>query len=110
KIEAAPLVLDSGKQLVDRSEILDIARQAQIRLYGFGQGPHALAECLALIGQREPRALIGQFFCDTPSDRMIVGNADDDPAPSLHPTHGTIVPFLRSAAEGGENKLTHRAA
>ena len=59
------------------------------------QRRHALAERLALIGEGEFRAVLGQGLGDAPGDRMIVGDAHDEAALSLHQTGHSGPPMHR---------------
>src|SRR5690606_8735148 len=96
EIEAAPLFLRGSKDPVDGAEILHVAGQAEAGLHRFRQRLHALAERLALIGETEHCAFIGEFFCNTPGNRVIVRDSEHKPALAPHDAHRT--PILRYAS------------
>jgi hypothetical protein len=114
KVERAPLLRDRGKRSIDRRRLLDIARQQQRSAHGFRQRPHAAAERLALIGKSKRCALSSERAGNAPSDRVIVGNAHDQPALALHqlrhgaPIHRATVPSREGPDEF--SNLKHRAA
>jgi hypothetical protein len=93
EIERAPFLRQRGEQRVDRGDVLDVARQHEVRTYRAREREHALAERLALIGKREHRAMRGERAGDPPGDRVVVGDPHDQPALALHQRrHATQLP------------------
>ncbi len=84
EVELPPLLLDRREDGVHRGEIFDVAREQDVRADAFGERLHALPQRLALIGEGELRPLVGERLGDSPSDRMIIGDAHDQSALALH--------------------------
>src|SRR5262245_8134368 len=86
EIETAPNVFERPEQPIHRRRVLDVAWQDDRCFKAFGERLDALAKRLALIGERELRAMLMERLGDAPGDRMIVGNAHDEPALAAHQT------------------------
>ncbi len=84
EIDRAPLLLHLGEHGIDRRDVFDIARHQEIRTRRFRQRLDALEQRIALIGESEFSAVVRQRLGDTPRNRMIVGDAHDEPALALH--------------------------
>ena len=84
EIKPAPFLADRLKHLVDGCAVFDIAGQHQLGTKCLRERPHPLAECLALIGEAERRAMCCQTSRDAPGDRVVVGDPHDQPALALH--------------------------
>ncbi len=84
EIERTPLLLDFAEHRIDGRDVLDIARQDQLRSEQLGERLHAPAERLALIGKRERRAMRRKRLRDPPGDRVVVCDPHDQPALALH--------------------------
>ena len=74
------------EDLIDSRDVFDVARQHERRAHLLGERRHAFAERFALIGEGERRAVFGEFLGDAISDGMVVGDAHDEPALTLHQT------------------------
>ena len=69
---------------IHRFELFDIARDHQFGPEALGQGLHALAKGLALVGERQFGAFRRQRLGDAPGDGMIVGHSHNEPALAAH--------------------------
>ena len=77
-----------------RRDILDIARQHQLRSQFLGDRRDAFQQHLALIGQREIRPLFRELARDAIGDRMVVGDPHHEAALALHQTFRTRHPQM----------------
>ncbi len=84
EIDAAPRLADGREHLVDRSDVLDVARQHHLRADQLGERLHAPAERVALIGEGELGAVRRERARDAPRDRVIVRNPHHEAALALH--------------------------
>ena len=62
----------------------DVAVDQQVGAELGGERPHPLLERLALVGEGQLGALVGQCPGDSPGQRPVVGEAHDQPALALH--------------------------
>src|SRR5262249_13370783 len=60
----------------------------QRRVDGAGQLAHPGLDPLALVGEREPGAGVGEALRDRPGDRALVGDAEDEAALAVETRHG----------------------
>ena len=86
KIHIAPVVFETGEHLIHRRNILGVARQHKVRPELLRERLDALAERLALIGECERRAMARKNARDAIGDRMIIRDAHDEAALTLHET------------------------
>ena len=86
KVEFVPLLFQPRKHRVDCRDILDVARQHDIRAELGGEGGHAFQYRLALVGEAEFGAVLRQGARNSVGDRMVVGDPHDEAAFSLHQT------------------------
>ena len=77
EIQLAPTLLQFGEGLVKRAVVGDIARQDEFRANLRGQRADTAFKRLALIGEREVRALSRDGLGDAPGNRLIIGDAHD---------------------------------
>ena len=84
EIEPAPFCAQCREDRIDAVEIFDVAGQDQFDTERLRKRFHALAQRLALIGKSELRALRRKRLRNAPGDRMIIGDAHDQPALALH--------------------------
>src|SRR5262249_31537896 len=84
EVHRAPLLLDLGVHLVDRGNVLNVARQDHLATDRFRERLDPAAQRLALIGEGERGAVGGQGLGDAPGNRMIVGDPHDQAAFALH--------------------------
>ena len=97
KSRLSQLLVQSIESRIDGGDVLDVAGQDEIGAERLRQRRHALAERLALIGEGEFRAVLAQGLGDAPGNGMVVGDAHDEAALSLHQTvHSETSPCARS--------------
>src|SRR3984885_2927598 len=93
KIQTIPFRPQRLENPVDAADVLDIAGQYDVGPQRLHQRLEALGLRLALIGECQFRALGRERFRNAPGDRMIIGDAHDQPAFALHQlVH--IAPYL----------------
>ena len=61
------------------------------RVHRLRELAHALLDPLALVGEREARAALGELLRDRPGDRAAVGDPEHETALSCKPFHGARV-------------------
>ena len=112
EIELAPFGLEFIEHRIDGRDILDIAGHHQRGADAFGERPDALAERLTLIGEGQFGPMLRQHLRDAPGNRILVGDAHDEAAFSLHEdSHEEtfrIVIFLASISIVPPNRATVR--
>ena len=86
EIQRAPGAAQLVEHRIDGGDVLDVAGQDELRADRLRQRLDALAERVALIGEGELGAVRRKRPGDAPGDRMIVGDAHDQPALALHQT------------------------
>ena len=84
KVETAPFGAQGLEHGVDTGNVLDIARQHGVDLELIRKRLDALAQRFALIGEGKLGALGPEGLGNTPGDGVIIGNAHDQTAFSLH--------------------------
>ena len=84
EVQLAPFGFEFAEEGVDRIHVRDVARQNEIRAELRGQRADALEQGIALIGERQLGACIGERLGDTPCNRFVIGKAHDEPALALH--------------------------
>ncbi len=93
EIEPAELTLDFGEDLRDLRIVGHIAGEDE----GIGQAGGELAdvlfETLALVRDREARAGGRRGLRDGPTDRALVGHADDEAGLAVEISHRQSLPF-----------------
>src|SRR5205814_2228529 len=80
EIAMSPFLLQRGEHGIDAGNVLDVAWRHPIDAERLRQRLDPLAERLALVGEGEIGALRVKRFGNTPGDRMIIGDAHDQPA------------------------------
>src|SRR5262249_9824821 len=84
KIERAPGRLYGRKNGIDGSRFGDVAMANDQAIDFLGQRFDALLKRVALVGERKIGPLIAAGASNAPSDRAIVGDAQDQPAFASH--------------------------
>ena len=115
---ASPTSREDAGDVVVRA---DVARGDERALDRRGELAHVLLDPLALVGERELGAAVGEPLGDRPRDRALVGDAEDEPALAVEGAgHGrtlnslripwpalrrALVPWLRCAALSAGRRL-----
>ena len=91
EIELAPNLPEPLEHRLQRAFRANVALHQFADAELFGQGCDALEEGVPLVGQSQFRAFCVNGLRNTPSDRMIVGNAHDQAALATHQAHRRVV-------------------
>ncbi len=84
EIQPAPFLSQRGEHAINRAQILDVAGQHQRRADRLRQRLHPFAQRLALVGERQFRAVGGERLGDAPGDGVVVRHAHHQAALALH--------------------------
>ena len=116
EIHRPPLLLEDAEGLVHRGVVGDVALDERGDADLGGERLDALLERLALVGEGDLGALVGERLGDAPGDRVLVGDAHDEAALAGHqvPQPSRFLPSRgcgRVLAQGpGAGKLRFAAA
>ena len=98
EIQLAPLRLDLAEGGVHRVHIGNVALDQEIAAHLLRQRADTLLQRLSLVGKGHVCALLVQLFRDTPSQRLVVGEAHDQALLAGHQsTHAAVSSVLCAA-------------
>ena len=98
EVDRLPALLQRVERRVERVHPRDVAIEAEVGAELRGERADALLERFALVGKRQLRAVLAQLLRDAPGERLLVGEAHDQPALSRHQPSGHWLPFSASFA------------
>ena len=92
QVEPADALDELREGLVDAGVVGDVALDARLRADGRRELAHARLDALALVGERERRALLGEPPGDRPGERALVGDARHEGDLPVQQTHARRLP------------------
>ena len=87
EIEPSPALAKAREHRIEARLGGDVGLDDDIAVEAFRERPHALAQCVALVGEGEPGAVVVQCLGDAPGERAVIGDAHDEPLLPGHHAH-----------------------
>ncbi len=111
EVESVPSLANRVERLVELGHVADIAFDHEVAAGFGGKRADALAKRLALIAERKVGARFRELLGDPPGERLVIGEAHDQPALSRHQSAHVSTPLcsLTTSSSGAGSSISSSA-